>query len=43
MKKTFLIISNIFLCGGILSPLHSQTVNFMPTELIAEPGEQKNK
>ena len=41
MKKTLFILSNIFLCTGFISPLHSQTVNFMPTELIAEPGEQK--
>ena len=42
MKKSFFILSNLFLISGISSlPINSQTVNFMPTELIAEPGEQK--
>jgi hypothetical protein len=42
MKKSLFIISNLFLLSGLSSlPVNSQTVNFMPTELIAEPGEQK--
>ena len=41
MKKALLIISNIFIFSGFIPPINSQTVNFMPTELIAEPGEQK--
>ena len=36
------MFSNLFLISGLSSlPINSQTVNFMPTELIAEPGEQK--
>ena len=42
MKKSLFIITNLFLVSGLSSlPINSQTVNFMPTELIAEPGEQK--
>ncbi len=42
MKKSLLLFSNIFLIAGFSSiQVNSQTVNFMPTELIAEPGEQK--
>ena len=43
MKKNFCIITNLFLLSSIFTPLNTnaQTVNFMPTELIAEPGEQK--
>ena len=42
MKKYLLLFSNIFLIAGFSSiQVNSQTVNFMPTELIAEPGEQK--
>ena len=43
MKKNFCIISNLFILTSIFAPLNTnaQTVNFMPTELIADPGEQK--
>ena len=43
MKKNFCIITNLFLLSSIFTPLNTnaQTVNFMPSELIAEPGEQK--
>ena len=41
MKKSLLLVSNIFLLSTFIAPINSQTVNFMPTELIAEPGEQK--
>lgn len=43
MKENFCIISNLFIFTSIFAPLNvnAQTVNFMPTELIAEPGEQK--
>ena len=42
MIRPFLILANIFLFTNIFNSVKAQTVNFMPTELIAEPGEQKN-
>ena len=41
MFKNFIFLSNIVCFFTVLLPVNSQTVNFMPTELIAEPGEQK--
>ena len=40
MFKSLLVLINLLSFSSILS-IKAQTVNFMPTELIADPGEQK--
>ena len=42
MIRHLLALVNVFLFTNIFNSVYAQTVNFMPTELIAEPGEQKN-
>ncbi len=41
MFKSLIVLINLLSFSGIFLSVKSQTVNFMPTELIAAPGEQK--
>ena len=42
MVTKLFVLLNLFLVSSLFQQVNSQTANFMPSELVAEPGEQKS-